>query len=281
MSPRPTAFASIRRRLDALFAASPIEGRLHAGHAASLISFKGQRAENQDRAFVAFLSPSPGQALFVAGVLDGMGAMEEGGKAASVAASSFIQSLTTSFEFDLTTALTMAIWEANAAVWATLRGRGGTTLTAVAITPRAQCIAIHVGDSRLYRTSPGFNQVTTDDTLSGLLGDDFAGADDGLLQFVGIGDQMSRQTFDLSEDQGDLLLLATDGFDVGRDGAFLTVMADGADVAREALMREPERLSFRDNATAVTIHRQQALSELAMPRKSALLVNSTTGYCAI
>lgn len=281
MSSRPTDLASIGQCLDSLFQGSPIEGRRQAGPAASLISFKGLRPENQDRAFVAVISPRPDQALFVAGVLDGMGGMEAGGRAASVAASTFIQSLTTSFEFDLTKALTMAIWEANAAVWALLLGRGGTTLTAVAITPSAKCIAIHVGDSRLYRAYPGLDQVTTDDTLSGLLGDDLDRADSGLVQFVGVGDRMSPQTFDLSADQGDLLLLTTDGFHVGRDAEFLTVMAEGADVAREALMQVSARLSFSDNATAVTIHRQQVFSEFAMPRKGVLLVNSTTGYCTV
>lgn len=138
-----------------------------------------------------------------------------------------------------------------------------------------------VSISRLYRAYPGLDQVTTDDTLSGLLGDDFSRADDGLVQFVGIGDRMSPQTFDLSADQGDLLLLTTDGFHGGRDGAFLTELAEGADVAGGALMRKSDRMSFSDNATAVMIHRQQALSELALPRKCALLVNSTTGDCAI
>jgi hypothetical protein len=64
--------------LTALFSNAPNEGCVSAGRVASLISFTGPRPENQDRAFVALMSPQPGQARFVAAVLDGMGGMEEG-----------------------------------------------------------------------------------------------------------------------------------------------------------------------------------------------------------
>lgn len=262
--------------LTELFSKAPNEGCVSAGRVASLISLMGPRPENQDRAFVALMSPQPDQARFVAAVLDGMGGMEEGAKAASLAASALIQSLATSFRVDLGPALAMAISEANAAVWATLHGRGGTTLTAVAMSRSGGCVAVHVGDSRLYVAFPRPGQITIDDSPRGRFGTDLGFRPGGIFQFVGVGDRVLFQSIDLSNEESDSLLLTTDGFH-GADGADLSILlgkprnATGANLARLA-----KRMQLSDNATAVLISRRRALAELGLMAEGALLVTSTT-----
>jgi serine/threonine protein phosphatase PrpC len=262
--------------LTALFSNAPNEGGVSAGRVASLISFIGPRPENQDRAFVALMSPHQGQARCVAAVLDGMGGMEEGAKAASLAASTFIQSLVTAFTVDLGAALAMAISEANAAVWATLHGRGGTTLTAIAISESGRCLAVHVGDSRLYVALPGPGQITTDDSPRGLFGTDLGFTPGGIFQFVGVGDRMLFQSIDLSKEKADSLLLTTDGFHGADDEHLSTFLGKPVNATGAALARLGNALRLSDNATAVLISRRRAMAELGRMAEGALLVTSTT-----
>ncbi|HEX5377439.1 MAG TPA: protein phosphatase 2C domain-containing protein [Phenylobacterium sp.] len=262
--------------LTALFANPPDDGGVSVGRVASLITFLGPRAENQDRAFVALMSPQAGQARFVAAVLDGMGGMEEGAKAASLAASTFLQSLATSFTVDLGAALAMAISEANAAVWATLQGRGGTTLTAVAMSGSGQCLAVHVGDSRLYAGLPRPGQLTTDDTPRGLFGSDLGFTPGGLVRFVGAGDRAVFQSLDLTNEESDSLLLTTDGFHGAGGEGLSSLLVQPRNATGAALARLGQGLRPGDNATAVLISRSRAMAELGHAPEGALLVTSTT-----
>lgn len=263
--------------LTALFSNAPNEGVCAAGRAASLISLRGPRAENQDRAFVALMSPRPGQARFVAGIFDGIGGMEDGAGAASLAASMFLQSFATSFTVDLGVALAMAVSEANAAVWARLGGRGGTTLTAIAMGRSGRCLAVHVGDSRLYVAFP-FRQVTTDDSPRGLFGLDLDFAPGGIVQFVGIGDRLLCQSFDLSKEKFDSLLLTTDGFHSGQGADLSTLFARPGDTTGAALERFRKRPPPGDNATAVMVSRRRAMAELGRLAEGTLSVASTTEF---
>lgn len=262
--------------LTALFSNTPNDGFISAGQVASLITFIGPRSENQDRAFVALMSPQPGQARFVAAVLDGMGGMEEGAKAAGLAASMFIQSLATSFAVDLGVALAMAISEANAAVWAALHGRGGTTLTAIAISKSGRCLAVHVGDSRLYLAFPAPGQITTDDSPRGLFGTDLGFTPGGIVQFVGMGDRILFQSIDLSKEKADSFLLTTDGFHGAEGGDLSILLGKRRNATGAALARFGKGLRLSDNATAVLLSRRRALAELGRMAKGAVLVTSTT-----
>jgi serine/threonine protein phosphatase PrpC len=263
-------------RLTELFSSAPNEGRVSAGRVASLISFMGPRPENQDRAFVALMSPQTGEARFVAAVLDGMGGMEDGGKAASLAASTFIQSLATSFAVDLGAALAMAVFEANAAVWATLHGRGGTTLTAIAISPSGRCLAVHVGDSRLYVACPRPGQITTDNTPRGLFGTDLGLPPGGVVQFVGVGDRVLFQSIDLSREAADSLLLTTDGFHGAEGEDLSTFLGRPRNATGAALARLGKGLRLSDNATAILISRRRAMAQLGLMAEGAVRVTSTT-----
>lgn len=222
------------------------------------------------------MSPQPGRARFVAAVLDGMGGMEEGSKAASIGASTFLQSLVTSCTVDLDRALAMAMSESNAAVWAALQGRGGSTLTAIAICSSGRCLAIHVGDSRLYVGMPRPRQITTDDSMRGLFGSDLGLPPDGIVQFVGIGDRVLFQSFDLSEEEADTLLLTTDGFHTAKGEDLPTFLANPRNATGAALTRLGKTLRLSDNATAVLISRRQAMAELARIAEGTLAVASTT-----
>ena len=202
--------------------------------------------------------------------------MEEGAKAASLAASMFIQSLATSFTVDLGAALAMAISEANTAVWTALHGRGGTTLTAIAIAKSGQCLAVHVGDSRLYVALPGLRQITIDNSPRGLFGTDLGFAPGSIVQFAGIGDRMHFQSIDLSNEEADSFLLTTDGFHGAEGQDLSTLVGMPRNATGAALARLGKRLRLSDNATAVLVSRRQALAELGRMNEDAVLVTSTT-----
>ena len=148
----------------------PCDGRILFADIATLLTVRGRRAENQDRAFAALIHRPGAPSAFVACVLDGMGGMESGGKAASLAATAFLEAMSQASTCSLLQQLESAIAAANAAVWRRLRGEGGTTLTAIAVDEDLQIVCAHVGDSRLYRQDDPITQATTDDTLAGLPG---------------------------------------------------------------------------------------------------------------
>jgi len=268
-------------QLVAFFARLPCDGGHVVECGASLVTFRGERAENQDRAFIAFIPQRRSeQALFVAAILDGMGGMEDGAKAASIGASIFIQSLAIASEADLVSRFQTAISDANEAVWTRMQGRGGTTLTAVGMTHDGECRVVHVGDSRLYCTDPILCQVTSDDTLGGLLGiDDLGPFDGGLMQFVGIGEGMMHQTFDLSSDPSETLLLTTDGFHFAADLTSIGSMVGDSEIG-EVLGRSAIGLSVADNATAVIVNRRQVESKVAA-RRGGLTVTTAGLHCEL
>jgi serine/threonine protein phosphatase PrpC len=264
-------------QLHALFVVPPAEGFDCAGSAASLATARGRRTENQDRAFVAFLSHLSGK-LMLAGVLDGMGGMRDGSEAASIAAASFIQAVADGLQLDLSACLADAVSSANFAVWSELRGTGGTTLTAIALTDAGECRAIHVGDSRLYGMRPGPQQITTDDTVSGMLGIDDP-FDSGLVQFIGIGGEMLFQVFDLSTDPSEMFLLSSDGLHAPTDWSCLGQLTVEPSATVKALTQSAKAAGLNDNATVVAVNRRQASAQLGRFR-GGLEVFSTTGHFA-
>lgn len=259
------------------FSQSPTDGRTAFADIASLLTVRGRRAENQDRAFAALIHGGDGPSAFVACVLDGMGGMPKGGEAAGLAAGAFLEAMSQSSDQSLAQRLETAIAAANSAVWEWLRGEGGTTLTAVAIDERPQVLCVHVGDSRIYARDQSIAQVTTDDTLAGLLGgddSDFFG--NGLMQFVGIGEGMLHQSFDLSAPLPATLLLSSDGLH-SLSWLTLTEMFDPSEAGFDRIAKGG---GLDDNATAVIIDVAKAVNA-ASHAKHGIRVTSTSGAATV
>lgn len=255
---------AFRKRLEALFTRAAETRTITNGPGFSIGSTQGPvRTQNQDRAFVAHFVDGRDamRELLVAVILDGMGGMVDGGEAAAVAASAFVESLTTS-DGGVTNRLDSAAAAANAAVYARFAGRGGTTMTAVAFADRRSASVVHVGDSRLYRlgTDKALQLLTADDTLRGVMESkagrsDEDALDNRLLQFVGMGDDVAP-TFDRHEnDANTIWLLTTDGtHGFGRralEGAARPPLTPVSVVNR--LLVGADAFGTEDNATAIAI----------------------------
>lgn len=218
------------------------------------------RTGNED----AYLAEAP---LFV--IADGMGGHVAGDVASSTAIEAIERRRDMANAEDPQT-LAGLVHEANAAVWArassdaNLRGMG-TTCTLIYIDgPRAH--VAHVGDSRAYRLRDGsLEQLTEDHTLVGrMVKEGRIPADEAerhpqrniITRSVGVGSEVSVDLLAIDLDDGDRLLLCSDG---------LNSMVDRRDI-EDALARErdPQRAADalvalaneaggEDNTTVVVI----------------------------
>lgn len=150
-----------------------------------------QRKENQDRV-VAGRSPS---GVSIAVLADGMGGLEDGGRAAIISASSAAARALQSWHPRVEMIAEDAIHFANQQVFNALRGRGGAAVV-LAVWAGHDFAVVHAGDARAYTIDvDGFPiQFTVDDTVAGQfehLGRERpAHPDRGLLQFVGVGSDL-------------------------------------------------------------------------------------------
>lgn len=256
-------------------------------------SVKGPaRPDNQDRALVAKIirGRTPALSVTVALVCDGMGGMVDGGAAAALAASTFVADLATS-SGRLDDRLIRAVLSANLAVNQRFRGRGGTTLTAIALDQMLNGYAAHVGDSRLYRrTQDDFQLMTTDDTVQGVVRarseqgseDDL---DSQLIQFVGIGPEIEPHVMPIStggrtsRPLGTAWVLTSDGaHGFGRQmlhGVSKSASSVG-DLVRK-LMFVADAASVSDNATVVALFPQELVSPPTFHDGTTLAVWTPTG----
>ena len=139
-----------------------------------------------------------------------MGGMLEGDMAASLAISSFLLYLAAGVSDSGLKQLTInAARYADKEVFNYFRGKGGSTFSAI-IYGRRGCVAINVGDSRIYYYDKikGVKLLTTDDTISGQLHKDnlesghlidFDFGDNRLIQYIGMGEGLAPHCLDLSE----------------------------------------------------------------------------------
>ena len=215
------------------------------------------RLDNEDRAAVGVIRfPLDRRSrLQFAIVCDGMGGLEKGGAAASQAIATFIAVVATS-DYPLRVALFNAIDAANHAVYESLGGKGGTTLTAVVSDPHEAWCA-HVGDSRLYSSGPeGLDLLTQDDTIQGAIHaheglgneDDL---DNRLLQFVGVGESLSPQVFRVPLKAGHVWVVTSDGaHGIGRKA--LESLLEGGRNAQDIVRRMvfvADAFNVKDNAS--------------------------------
>lgn len=259
----------LRERLIHLLAIGPSSRSIQLAPGLAIGSVKGPaRKDNQDRALVAkIVHASRSNCLTVAMVCDGMGGMVDGGRAAAVAASSFIADLAASDGNYLRDRLYQAVWAANAAVHELFHGKGGTTLTAVVFDDVGRGFAAHVGDSRLYRrTRNELTLVTRDDTIQGVVGARSTAdrnedeLDNQLIQFVGIGPEIEPHILPLEAavagNSSTVAWLITSDGAHGLGKQMLTSVnrnaTSVADLMRK-LMFVADAAGVNDNATAAVI----------------------------
>lgn len=224
------------------------------------------RRENQDRLVAAKISsadhPSP---IFLGLICDGMGGMNDGGGAATLAASTFLTEFALSTDH-IRTRLYEAVMSANKEVYRRHHGKGGTTLTAFALAHRQNGFVAHVGDTRLYLSSKqSLSLITTDDTVEGVVRArshhiDEDSLDSQLIQFIGIGDDLDPHIFPLPDEQWlsqseVTWLLTSDGaHGLGRNilRRVCETSSSATDLVRK-LMFVADAVGVNDNASAVAI----------------------------
>lgn len=224
---------------------------------AGTATHQGGRDSNQDAALVD-------DTLFA--VADGIGAFAAGEVASRLAA----DSLNAAFVNDRSiSGLLAACREANDAVWQHAHRREttmGTTIAALAITDDTGAVAVHVGDSRLYRSRDGrIEQLTRDHTVvADLIRTGRITEQDAqdhphrnvLTQALGVGPDFDLDYAGVSCKTGDKLLLCTDGLvkalSTEEINDVLTTSADPGDSA-DRLVNDAVRREAQDNVTAVVI----------------------------
>jgi serine/threonine protein phosphatase PrpC len=171
-----------------------------------------KRKENQD----GFLAEHLTDSFVCLAVADGMGGHQEGKRASMEAIKTLRQRLADLGDGGVTKELAVGIEEAaHASVGKIASGNDvvGTTLTVALIKDR-ECVIGHVGDSRVYRLHDGYlEQVTVDHTWEAHFrnkpGENPYG--NALRQAVGVGDQVETESHCLRLDQGDVLVVCSDG----------------------------------------------------------------------
>lgn len=192
------------------------------------------RTENQDRVIVARYSSGamPGSGFVLYTLCDGMGGMADGAKCAELTIGVLIDSLVRSGGFDIAGRLSASVEEANQYLNSLYEERGGTTITALAVSTNGNVAALNVGDSRIYECNEGspkrLQQISVDDTIAGELGrlrgesvslvggDDYMGR---LAQYVGLGEGLMPRIYGVEDfDLNSGFLLTSDGIHgVSRD----------------------------------------------------------------
>jgi serine/threonine protein phosphatase PrpC len=236
----------------------------HHSPATSAFSMKGPQARNGDRTFVLWSGHRHDRPpMLTAGLLDGIGGTKAGDAAANVAAAHFLAAFVEEQRAiegaaEIEEVLQAALSRADAEICGIFDGASGTTLTAVAMTQDC-CVAVHIGDSRLYRIPAGITQITRDD--AGLFGARMpALLGDGLLQFVDTGASMPHQSYDLRSNFPKRLLLTSDGLhDLGSRVLRRVVRGPWSE---ERLKQDEAYWKLLDNASAVYIRTKYARTQL-------------------
>lgn len=214
------------------------------------------RKENQDRAVIALFQYDC-RPYLLGLVSDGMGGMKNGADCATRALSSFIVHFYSSLRSAATVpaSLKEAALAANLSVHERYQGRGGATISAVAVTQEGAS-GVNVGDSRIYgRIGSRYEQLSIDDTLAGQLGKQGSEfSDRGLLQYIGSGDELEPHIIDIPSDLGHLLL-TTDGVHYLPSATFnlVATSSENSLFAVRRLIAISKWLGGKDNSTLVSL----------------------------
>jgi serine/threonine protein phosphatase PrpC len=226
----------------------------------ALATTKGPvRPENQDRVLALYVrreNAHPSE-FFLGVVADGLGGMADGGGAAELAISVFAAAVVAGFDGGATS-MSDAANAANREVFRRYKGKGGATLTALAVPKEGVPSAVHAGDSRLYEyvEGTGLSLITRDDTMAGVLAgaDRESAPDNRLLQFAGVGHDFSPHSSMLNRIQDVVWAITSDGaHNVGKSivSEVFAASTGASDVARR-LWTIAEATGAKDNATILT-----------------------------
>jgi serine/threonine protein phosphatase PrpC len=238
-----------------------------------------KRKKNEDRVAFATIR-SKNHALDVYMLSDGMGGMVEGDRCAAMALAAFMASLATS-RGPLTVMIETAASLANERVFSEYRGRGGTTLSAV-LRDKNDVYGLNIGDSRVYSVSQGeFRQLSVDDTLSGQLGKNYQveSEDNGLIQFVGMGNDLVSHIFRIAEENSEIALTSDGAHFIGDEAIkVLFKFAPDTPTAVRRILATSKWYGGHDNASLITI---ATTSGLALDADNCLSVSDPFGELRI
>ncbi|WP_162918511.1 PP2C family protein-serine/threonine phosphatase [Taklimakanibacter deserti] len=226
------------------------------------------RDNNQDRAVVIKVSGQTRESsLLCAVVCDGMGGMRDGAACASIAIGAFVAEMARASEIlDQISLLEAALHSANESVHHFARGGGGTTLSALLVTPSGRGYWLNVGDSRVYglfKDGKDFElrKITTDDNMQ----EAFGGRGTDLVQFVGIGAGIVPHTGQL-DSRASSALITTDGIH-SIEPRLLSLVYENAPNFRsgtERLLAAANWVSGADNGTIVGLSLKDAQRSLRL-----------------
>ena len=232
----------------------------------SLSSSIGRRDENQDRTLFLRLLPQvqTWPVLEAIVLCDGMGGMAEGATAAELALSSFVGAFSTKKYGNLADHLCAAVEAANEDVYRRFGGRGGATLSSVAVSSDGEMAGVNVGDSRIYGLfeDDQLVQFSKDDTLGNVLPElakpGSLGRLGELLQFVGVGKGIVPHRIDLRNSPSlfKCLFLTSDGAHRLHQPVFNEVVKSSSGIVEIAkrLTALAEWTGGKDNATVAIWH---------------------------
>lgn len=213
---------------------------------AGTTTHRGGREINQDAVLVT-------DGLFA--VADGLGGLADGEVASRLA----LDTLETAFATDRSIAgFLRACHEANQAVWQQANRDEvtmGTTVVALAMTTDTAAVALHAGDSRLYRLRNGWlDQLTQDHTViadlmrAGEITEAQAQVHPHrymLTRAIGVGPEVDADYAGVTCKPGDRLLLCTDGL----------FKALSADDMKTVLTSHPEPQESADQLVTMAVER--------------------------
>lgn len=234
----------------------------------SVTNIGRRRKLNQDYVYTSEQSVGPLPNLFI--VADGMGGHNAGDYASKLAVNTMVEKIGCSVESEPENILVGAIDDANTAVRKSaetapeLEGMGTTVVAAVCAGDRLY--VANVGDSRLYVVSGHeIRQITRDHSWveemvrRGGLGREEARnhPDKNIItRAVGAENEVKADFFSVKLEEGDLILMCTDGLTNMLEDEEIRMILDGArDIVEKAeeLVRKANENGGRDNISVILI----------------------------
>ncbi|ELC7322182.1 MULTISPECIES: PP2C family protein-serine/threonine phosphatase [Stenotrophomonas] len=195
--------------------------------------------------------PAHGE-VFVSVVSDGMGGMRDGGRCATIAITSFLYFISHFSSKDLLSDIIESIQYSNSEVNRIYGGRGGATLSVLALTVLGERFVANVGDSRVYSfgTPRGVRRWTVDDSLAEVVG----GSGRELVQFVGMGLGIRPSAVELVGDDY-CFAITSDGVHSLDESTLFDVMKNSSSVAQltERLVAISRWCGGRDNSSCIVL----------------------------